>query len=162
MKKRSGEKRRKREPQLKPRQQKLLDGILKGKSTRQAAKDAGYKRGADHPGELLNTAAMRQALRRRLPSVELIALRVTQGLSAKKTEFAKFEGKITDSRDCVDHHERRRFAELACRLHGLLEMDENGDPQRIVVNIVRNAALKDIRTGAAFGKSYDGDSESDA
>jgi len=39
-----------------------------------------------------------------------------------KTEFAKFEGKISDSKDCVDFSERRQYAELACKLKELLRV----------------------------------------
>ena len=77
--------------------------------------------------ELLDTVAMRRALRQHLPSVEQIGKRIREGLDARKTMLAQFEGEFTDARHMVDFHERRKFAELASRLHGLLALDESGD-----------------------------------
>jgi hypothetical protein len=109
---------------LRPRQSKLLEGIVDGKSVHKAALDAGYSPNtADHPTDLLGTKSMRAALQALLPPVEKIAQRINEGLDAMKTEFAKFEGKITDSRECVDFAERRQYAELACKLKELLPGD---------------------------------------
>lgn len=111
---------------LKPRQRKLLEGITEGKSIRQAATEAGYaQHTANKPSDLLETKSMRSALKGLLAPVEKIALRINEGLDAMKTEFAKFEGGISDSQDCVDFAERRQYAELACKLKELLPGDED-------------------------------------
>lgn len=111
---------------LKPRQQKLLQGLVDGKSVRKAALDAGYsKNTAQHPADVLETQSMRQALRGLLAPPEKIAQRINEGLDAMKTEFAKFEGAITDTRECVDFAERRQYAELACKLKELMPGDED-------------------------------------
>jgi hypothetical protein len=120
---------------LRPRQAKLLEGIVDGKSVHRAALDAGYSPNtADHPADLLGTKSMRAALQQLLPSVEKIALRINEGLDATKTEFAKFEGAITDSRQCVDFGERRQYAELACKLKELLPGDaDRGTPENPII-----------------------------
>jgi hypothetical protein len=121
---------------LRPRQAKLLEGIVGGKSLHRAALDAGYSRNtADHPADLLGTKSMRAALQALLPPVEKIAQRINEGLDATKTEFAKFEGAITDTRECVDFAERRQYVELACRLKELLPGDgDRGTPETPLID----------------------------
>jgi hypothetical protein len=105
---------------LSPRQNALIEGILGGKSTHRAALDAGYSPNtAQHPGELLDTQRMREALASLIAPVEKIAQRINEGLDAKITEFAKFEGRITHSVDCIDFEQRRQYAALAAKLKGL-------------------------------------------
>lgn len=123
-KKKAKKKSAKNRVSLKPRQAKLLQGLVDGKSVRQAALDAGYSPNtAQHPADVLETKSMRAALKDLIAPVEKIALRINEGLDAMKTEFAKFEGKISDSKDCVDFAERRQYAELACKLKELLPGD---------------------------------------
>jgi phage terminase small subunit len=105
---------------LKPRQVKLLDGLTKGKSVRAAALDAGYSPNtAQHPSELLDTVAMREALGRLLAPVEKIAQRINEGLDAMETKFFQFEGTVSDSRDVIAWSERRMYADLAAELKGM-------------------------------------------
>lgn len=122
---------------LRPRQAKLLEGIVDGKSVRKAALDAGYSPNtADHPRDLFGTKSMVAALKALLPPVEKIAQRINEGLDAMKTEFAKFEGAITAKIDCVDFAERRQYVELACKLKELLPGADRGtDETPLIVRI---------------------------
>jgi hypothetical protein len=125
-KKKAKKKSAKNRVSLKPRQAKLLQGLADGKSVRKAALDAGYSPNtAQHPADVLETKSMRAVLQSLLATPEKIALRINEGLDAMKTEFAKFEGKISDSKDCVDFSERRQYAELACKLKELLPSAED-------------------------------------
>lgn len=120
-KKKAKKKSLKNPERLKPRQAKFVEGVVDGKSARKAALDAGYaEHTANKPADILETKSMRAALKELIAPVEKIALRINEGLDAMKTEFAKSEGAITDSRDCVDFAERRQYAELACKLKELL------------------------------------------
>lgn len=105
---------------LKPRQARLLEGLIEGKSVRAAALDAGYSPNtAQHPSDVLDTVAMREAMSRLIASPEKIAQRINEGLDATETIFAKFEGRITDSVNVIAWGERRMYADLAAELKGL-------------------------------------------
>jgi hypothetical protein len=120
---------------LKPRQAKLVEGIADGKSVRRAALDAGYSPNtAQHPADLLQTKSVRAAMRALIAPIEKIAQRINEGLDAEKTEFAKFEGQISDSRNCIDFGERRQYAELACKLRELMPSgDDKGTPDNPMI-----------------------------
>jgi hypothetical protein len=60
----------------------------------------------------------RDIIRRHVPA-EKIAMRIAEGLDATETRFATFEGKITDSKECIAYGERRQYAELAAKLSGV-------------------------------------------
>jgi hypothetical protein len=116
-KKKTGEKRRKPTP----RQSALIKGVVEGKSTRQAALDAGYsERMANHAGELLSTEALRAFCQSRL-SLEKILLRVDEGMDAEVTESLvlgrKGKEKVLTS-SYPNHTERRQAAALAAKLVG--------------------------------------------
>jgi hypothetical protein len=133
---------------LTPRQSKLLKGIIvEGKSVHKAALEAGYSpRTAHNPGDLLDTRKMREALSQLLTPIEEVAARINEGLDAERTEFAKFEGRISDQVDCVDFEQRRKYAELNLRLRGLLtdpELDGGKPPDSITVNFVHVATLQE-------------------
>jgi hypothetical protein len=105
---------------LKPRQVKLLEGLVEGKSMRSAALGAGYSANtANHASDLLDTVGMRAALANLLAPPEKIAQRINEGLDAMETKFFQFEGQVTDHRDVIAWSERRQYAELAARLKGL-------------------------------------------
>lgn len=105
---------------LKPRQAKLLEGLTKGKSVRAAALDAGYSPNtAQHPADLLDTIAMREAMSRLLASPEKIAQRINEGLDAMETKFFQFKGGVCETRDVIAWSERRMYADLAAELKGL-------------------------------------------
>jgi O6-methylguanine-DNA--protein-cysteine methyltransferase len=133
--------------ELKPRQAKLLKGIIEdGKSVFAAAIDAGYSPNtAQHPSDLLDTSAMRKALAALLAPAEKIAKRINEGLDAMETKFFQFQGEVTESRNVVAWGERRQYAELAARLKGLapgIDYDpQRGAPNNITVNFVHVAAI---------------------
>ena len=55
----------------------------------------------------------------------LLAKRVFEGLNARDTKFATYEGEITDSQEVIDYGERREMTELALKLKGhLIEKHE--------------------------------------
>jgi hypothetical protein len=89
---------------------------------------------------------MREALSQLLTPIEEVAARINEGLDAERTEFAKFEGRISDQVDCVDFEQRRKYAELNLRLRGLLtdpELDGGKPPDSITVNFVHVATLQE-------------------
>ena len=126
---------------LTPRQSKLLDGILKGKSTRAAAIAAGYSENTadDQAKRLLSTQAMRDALAEKLVSIEEIATGLNAGTQALQTEVfcnvmgSKLKGteeiKLTHV-DKIAWTERRKYYELIVRLKGLdpgLKIEHDGE-----------------------------------
>jgi hypothetical protein len=133
--------------ELKPRQAKLLQGIIEGgKSVFAAAIDAGYSPNtAQHPSDLLDTSAMRKALAHLLAPAEKIAQRINEGLDAMETKFFQFQGTVSDTRDVIAWSERRQYAELAARLKGLtpgVEFDPlDSGTSSITVNYINVAAL---------------------
>lgn len=129
---------------LKPRQAMLLEGLVEGKSVRAAALDAGYSPNtAQHPSDLLDTIAMREAMSRLLASPEKIAQRINEGLDAVETKFFQFEGIVTDHRDVVAWSERRMYADLAAELKGMKRSQkvEGGNTTNVVRVSFVNVAL---------------------
>jgi hypothetical protein len=134
-------------PELRPRQAKLLKGIVEGKSVRRAALDAGYSvHSANQPDELLDTAGMRKALAHLIAPVEKIAQRINEGLDAMETKFFQFQGDVTERVNVIAWGERREYAALAARLKGLApgtDYDpQAGSPSNITVNFVNVAACE--------------------
>jgi hypothetical protein len=72
-------------------------------------------------------AEFQQALAKTIPQRKLLQ-RIAQGIDAKRTVFAQFEGRFTDQRHLVDLSERRRYIELCVRLMGLLREVEEQEP----------------------------------
>jgi hypothetical protein len=146
-----------REHNLLPRQQKVLEGIAKGVGpAADIIRAAGYsERTAQHPGELLETKRMRAALGDLLVPIEKIAARVNEGLDAIETETfthvlgSKLKGTERIELEHVDRiawTERRRYAELALRLKGLMrgsEFESDNDPSSITVRFVNVAGLRE-------------------
>ena len=99
---------------------KLVEGIVEGKTIKDAAVNAGYSAASTSPGVALSSEQLREVFIGLMPRVDRIAERITQGLNATKTEFAQVDGKITGQVECVDFAERRKYCELAARLSGLV------------------------------------------
>lgn len=118
---------------LTPKQQKFIAGKATGKSDRQAALDAGYSDSTANQAcrAILGSENVRRSFRdllaRRIPPDKLVD-RLAEGLSAERTELAKFKGNITDSRDLVDFEQRRKYVELIARMQGLVPKDPEGEP----------------------------------
>lgn len=145
-KKKTGAKRRKPTP----RQANLIAGIVAGKSTRQAALDAGYsERMSRHAGELLSSEVLRGFLQKRL-SLEKIADRIDEGMDATTSEVIVLgrKGKETVRiEESPNYSERRMSAALAARLIGAdpsAKVEVKGDfNQFIRVEFVNVATLQE-------------------
>jgi hypothetical protein len=134
---------RKRKPT--PRQAALLKDLTKGMSVADAARKAGYSetvpRQSGHQALKQMAHSMPEVMERQgLTDDALIDKYLRPALSAKETEFAKFEGKITDSVDVIAWSPRLTALDLAFRLKGSnaptkAEADVNVDDVR--VSIVR-------------------------
>lgn len=145
-----------RKHNLLPRQQQVLESIANGpgRVLGEIIRDAGYsERTARHPGELLQTKRMRDALAELLAPIEKIAERINEGLDAIETETfthvvgSKLKGTERIELEHVDKiawTERRKYAELAVRLKGLMpgsEFEAGATTNKITVNFVHVAAL---------------------
>lgn len=64
-----------------------------------------------------NLSELKHFLQQYVPA-EKLARRISEGLDAMETVFAKFEGKITDHQDVIAWGERRHYAELAAEMAG--------------------------------------------
>jgi hypothetical protein len=107
-----------------PKRRRFVQGLIDGKSMRRAALDADYTesmaKNASHrilPGAIGEFQAV---LSRKIPQSKLVQ-RIAEGLDARKTKFASFEGDFTDKRSMVDFEVRRRYVELAAKLMGYLK-----------------------------------------
>lgn len=114
------------------KRRRFVEGLIDGKSMRKAALDAGYTPAmADKAGEKIFPAAQkefREQLDRAIPNAVLIK-RIAEGLNAKETRLAQFEGEYTDTRHLTNWSERRRYVELATKLKGyLVDKVELGGP----------------------------------
>jgi hypothetical protein len=105
------------------RQAALLKNLTKGMSVADAARKAGY---SDHLPNQSGHQALKQMAhsmpevmeRHGLTNDVLIDKYLLPALSAEETEFAKFEGKITDSVSVVAWGPRLTAFDLACKLKG--------------------------------------------
>lgn len=63
--------------------------------------------------------------------LDRVALRLSQGLNARRTLFFQHEGEVTDERTVIDYGERRKYAELAISVFGAKapEKHEVGGPE---------------------------------
>jgi hypothetical protein len=107
-----------------PKRRRFVEGLIDGKSMRRAAVDAGYSESmAKNAGARIMPGAIAEfqaLLSRKIPQSMLVQ-RIAEGLDARKTKFACFEGDFTDKRSMVDFEARRRYVELACKLMGYLK-----------------------------------------
>ena len=107
---------------LSKRKKKYIEGVVKGKSKKDAALAAGYSESTalaakSHIETPDVRAAFREIIRKHVP-MEKIGQRIAEGLDAMETKLATFEGEITDSKDLVAWSERRAYAELAAEWGG--------------------------------------------
>lgn len=130
--------RKKSEPQS-PKRRRFVAGLIDGKSMRKAALDAGYTESmADNAGRKILPGAQtefQQELEQAIPRARLIK-RISEGLDAKETKVAQYEGEFTDTKNLVSYSERRRYAELIAKLQGLLiERVEVGTDKPLEVKV---------------------------
>ena len=62
-------------------------------------------------------AAFREVVRKKISPSKIIK-RVAEGMNAVEPKFYTQEGRVTDSRDCIDFKERRLNAQLAAEMDG--------------------------------------------
>src|SRR5438105_11754639 len=106
-----------------PKRRRFVAGLVEGKSMYRAALDAGYSKSmAKNAGEKILPGArneFKKELARKIPHAVLIR-RIAEGLNAKDTKLAQFEGGFSDERHLVAWETRRRYAELTAKLLGYL------------------------------------------
>ena len=137
---------------LKPKQRKYIEGVVKGMSRTEALRYAQYSE-TTRPVRVENAsikAAFARLVKRAVPAHVLVQ-RIAEGVDAMETEFAKFEGKITDSRDVVNFAERRAYLELAAK-YGQYVEDDAGPKSNVSVGVqvlVEHIGSKDQATTKA-------------
>lgn len=109
---------------LTSQQRSLIRNLVKGMSITDAAREAGYADNG-YVGQLGSQAL--EAIRLRMPEVldkagltdeSLIEKYLKPALEANETEFAKFEGRITDEREVVAWSPRLTALDIAFNLKG--------------------------------------------
>jgi hypothetical protein len=135
-----------------PKRRRFVAGLIAGKSMRRAALDAGYTRSmANNAGAKITPgtrAEFQQELARKVPHGKLIKL-IADGLNARETKLAQFEGQYTDQRQVIDFSERRRYAELALKIFGYLkEMVELSSSEDAQLNFNLDVHFVDGEPGA--------------
>lgn len=133
---------------LTPQQKLLVKGLVKGLSITDAALAAGYSE--KYPGQVGSQAL--EAIRLKMPEVlerhgltddSLVENYLKPALEAQETEFAKFEGRITDQRDVVAWGPRLTALDIAFNLKGSYAPKGNQPIAPIAVQIVTNVNFPD-------------------
>jgi hypothetical protein len=146
----------KKRKRLNPRQANLIKELSKGKTLGQAGIAAGYTK--KHPRQAAHQAL--EGIRKTMPQVleaagftdEVLIDRYLRPLmNAHETVFAKFEGKITDSRKVIAWGPRKDGLDLAFRLKGsyAASTEEGRGPsvQVVIVDVPRPDRSKIIGVG---------------
>ena len=99
----------------------FVEGLIEGKSMRQAALAAGYAPSTAESAYRAILPGVKQifqdALHRHI-SVGKLAKRISEGIDAEETKFFQKDGIVTDKRDVIAWSERREYSELAAKLFG--------------------------------------------
>lgn len=125
---------RKKAPTITPRQAKYIANRLEGKSKKRSAIEAGYPEYMAHcAATKVETPAVREAmtaaLERRGLTTDFLAMRIAEGVDAKKTVYATFEGEISDMKDFIDFEQRGRYIDRALELRG--DIKRNGGEMNV-------------------------------
>ena len=128
---------------LTPQQVLLIRNIVKGMTLGEAAVNAGYSE--NNPGQSGWQAL--QQIKDKMPAIldrhgltddALIEKYLRPALEAQETEFAKFEGKITDRVDVIAWEPRLKALDMAFSLKGSYAPKEisgaDGGPLMVLVN----------------------------
>jgi phage terminase small subunit len=104
---------------LSPRKAKYVAGVMKGKSKKQAATDAGYAEStAENARAKIEDkdvlAAFAHIIQKACPADKL-AQRIAEGLDATETKFFQKDGVVIETRDVIAWDERRQYCELAVK-----------------------------------------------
>jgi hypothetical protein len=125
------------------RQRKFVEGKMKGKSSSQAARDAGYAestaRRAD--AQIANKPAVRKLLAELMEEAGLtdakLVSKLSEGIDAKVVKLVQRDGKFTDARAFPDFKTRLDYLELGFRLKGhLTDKHEIVDKPRTLADIL--------------------------
>lgn len=109
---------------LTPQQRALVKNLTKGMSITEAAREAGYADNG-YVGQMGSQAL--ENIRLKMPAIldkhgltdeVLVENYLKPLLNAEETEFAKFEGRITDERNVVAWGPRKEGLDIAFRLKG--------------------------------------------
>lgn len=104
------------------RQRKYVEGIVDGKTKKQAAVEAGYSTStAENAAAIIEGPDVRAAfekLIRRNVDPNKIVQRLTEGLDASETKFFQHNGRVIETREVVDYARRREYIALAAKLGG--------------------------------------------
>ena len=123
---------------LDPRRQAYIQGILAGKTKKQAALDAGFSLSiAVRPQFIENPdakLAFQEIIRAAIPP-ELIAKRIREGLDAEETKLFAKDGIIQDERNLIAWSERRETAKLAATLASYFNNDAQAQQTTVNVDI---------------------------
>jgi phage terminase small subunit len=126
---------------LSKRKRKYVKGVVQGKTKKQAALDAGYSESvALKAAEKIETpnvhAAFQKLIREAIPEKKLVQ-RLAEGIDAMETEFAKFEGQITDTKEVIAWGERREYIKLAAQYGGYVPKEQPDVivPVQIIVDL---------------------------
>jgi hypothetical protein len=130
---------RAKSPKLTVKQAKLINGIIAGKTKRQAAKDAGYSgnpeslsAGASQVLKKVNVQeAMMEAMTRAGIDADLLAGTIKRGLTATKGVIVRDPGAVDSDEsansafyeEVPDHAIRHRFLETSLKIAGVVTAD---------------------------------------
>lgn len=129
-------------------QKKFVKNVLNGDNYTEAAKNAGFSPiTAKQKGHQLMQkpkiiAAIQVAISKAGITPKLLAKRLREGLDATETKTFAFNGKIMDEKEVADFKERREHIELATKLLGATDKEnerDGGKDGKVHVSVVLNA-----------------------
>jgi hypothetical protein len=142
-------------PKLTPQQRALVKHLLAGKTITDSARLAGYADNG-YVGQMGSQAL--EAIRRKMPEVldahgltdeVLIEKYLKPLMNAEETEFAKFEGKITDERNVIAWEPRKSGLDMAFNLKGSYAASQSNGPangSHITVNVLMMAEAPNLKS----------------
>jgi hypothetical protein len=148
-------KKRKLKRKLTTRQRKFFELLCKGVPATQAALKAGYSGANPSQSAYAATKGIRSRVEEALAEngltpEGLITKFLVPAMSANMTEFAKFEGQISDARECINWDARLRAIEIAARFGGYLAPKEltGLDGAALFPDVIDTAGMRSRRKPA--------------
>lgn len=137
----------------KMRRKMVMQGLIEGKTVKDAAISAGYspKSAGQQGHEILSHPEAQQVFARVMEAKgltdELLAQKIRDLLDAQETKYFQKDGIVTDQREVAALETQRKTAELATKLKGHLkdrsEIDVNIGLMALVVAAVRERSGED-------------------
>ena len=135
---------RKTPDKLTPQQRRLIKNLIAGQSITESARSAGYADNG-YVGQIGSQAL--ETIREKMPQIldkhgltdnVLIEKYLKPLLNAETTEFAKFEGKITDEKSVIAWEPRKAGLDMAFNLKGSYAAKDSGPSSgsNITVNVL--------------------------